>query len=497
MGFRESIMASKKAVVIGSGFGGLTSAALLAKEGFDVTVLEKNESHGGRARVWEEQGFVFDMGPSWYLMPEVFDRFFALFGKRREDYYTLKKLDPYYQVFFEGKPSVRFTSDRESNRSLFDSFEKDGGKKLEAYLSGAKYKYDIAMEDFLYREYRSVFHFFNCRMIEQGLRMNLLSSLDRYVSKYFSDTRSRQVLEYAMVFLGASPQNAPALYSIMSHVDLDLGVWYPEGGMGKIVEGLMRLGAEYNVEYRAGEDVQKIETEHGKAVMVHTLKGAYPCDVLVANADYAHVENRLLERRDVSYPPYYWKKKVFAPSMFIAYLGVDGRVDQLTHHNLYFQSDWKGHFDTIFKKPAWPEAPCYYLSAPSRSDPTVAPAGKENLFLLVPIAPGLPDTADIRDRYFDQVLSHVESTVGISIRDRLCVKRIYTVNDYRADYNAYQGSALGMAHTLDQTAVFRPSMRSRKVKNLYFSGQYTHPGVGVPMTLIASEVICGKIAEEC
>ncbi len=478
----------KKAVVIGAGFGGLSAAALLAKEGLDVTLVEKNEGPGGRARVWEKDGFVFDMGPSWYLMPDVFEDFFALFGKKREDYYKLVRLDPYYRVFTGKGKSVDVSSDIENTKKLFESFESGGGARLGQYLGLAQYKYRVAMEEFLYREYRNLFQFFNAKIATQGLKLDIFSSLDRFVRRFFSDRRSRQILEYAMVFLGASPDNAPALYSIMSHVDLTLGVWYPEGGLGAIVKGFERLCKELGVKFHYNSPAIGYEFKGKDIVGVKLASGTLPADIVITNADYQHADQALLPPDKASYSPSWWKKRLVAPSMFILYLGIEGRVPELTHHNLYFQENWKKHFDEIFEKPAWPDDPCFYLSCPSKSDPGVAPEGMENLFVLVPAAPGLSDDDAFRAAYADKVIDQVERQTGISIKDRIKVKRIYSQRDFRADYNAFKGTALGLAHTLAQTAIFRPATRSKKLSNLFYTGQYPHPGVGVPMTLIASRV---------
>lgn len=488
-----------KTIIIGAGIGGLASAALLAKNGADVTVLEKCDSPGGRARLWESGGFAFDMGPSWYLMPEVFERFFSLFGKSRDDYWKLKKLDTHYQVFFGGREKATITSDFERTKSLFEGFEKGGGEKLAAYVADAKYKYQVATGDFLYREYRSVFQFLNKRLMTEGLRLDVFQSLDAYVRGYFHDHRARKILEYAMVFLGASPSNAPALYSLMSYLDLEEGIFFPVGGMYAIVEGLVKLCGELGVKIECGTEVSGIRVENGRAAGVRARKGSLnfelSADAVLANADYAHAENDLLDDADRSYKGRYWEKAVLAPSMLIAYLGINGKVDGLEHHNLYFADDWDAHFSSVFDRPAWPDDACFYLSAASKTDARAAPPGKENLFLLVPVAPGLADDDRTREAFFEQMMDRVESVTGQEIRSRIEVKRLFSQRDFTADYHALKGTALGLAHTLSQTAVFRPSMRSKRVKGLYFSGQYTHPGVGVPMTLIASEVVCPLVLE--
>ena len=487
---------AQKVCVIGGGFGGLSSACLLAHQGFQVTLLEKNDELGGRARVWREDGFVFDMGPSWYLMPEVFDRFFEKLGRKRTDYYELQKLNPFYRVFYSHDERVDINEDLALTRQVFEGFESGGAEKLDRYLQQAEYKYNIAMGEFLYREYRNLFQFLNRRLMTEGLRLNVFSSLDSEVSKYFSDRRAKQILEYAMVFLGASPSNAPALYSIMSHVDLNLGVYFPRGGMAALVEGMERLARELGVDIRTGHPVRKIVVENGKASHVVTDQGDVPADIVLSNADYAHTETELLEPRWQTYKERYWQKRIMAPTMFIIYLGLNKKLKSLAHHNLYFAEHWEDHFSAIFKKPAWPEHPSYYVSCASYDDAAVAPKGKENIFFLVPVAAGMDDTDDIRRRYADKILDHFEELTGETLRDAIHIMRIYSHRDFAEDYNAYKGSALGIAHTLNQTAVFRPQQRSRKVSNLYYAGQFTHPGVGVPMTFISAEIIAASIAEE-
>ena len=486
----------KKIIIIGAGYSGLSLAALLASKGHKVHVLEKNPEIGGRARRWKEKGYSFDMGPSWYLMPEVFENYFAKMGKELTKYYTVDRLANYYKVFFEGQKEIIITSDLEKTKALFDTFEEGGGKKLDAYMEKAQYKYKTAMSQFLYKEYKSIFSFFNWKIMTEGLKLNIFSSLDGFVRKFFTDTRARQLLEYAMVFLGASPDNAPALYSIMSHVDLKLGVWFPKGGMNAVAQGLATLSKEMGVDITTGVDVEKILITQGKAVGVQTPQGSLMADLVINSGDYHWGETQLLEPKYQTYPQSYWNKKTIAPSMFIAYIGVGKKIPGLEHHNLYFSKDWNKHFDKIFKNPQWPDNPCFYLSAISRTDPEMAPENCENLFLVIPTAPGLNDTDEKRLEYMEMALNHVEKVTGEEIKKNIQVQRIYSKRDFEKDYHAFQGTALGMAHTLFQTAVFRPAHKSKKVKNLYYTGQYTHPGVGVPMCLISSQILAEELEKE-
>lgn len=487
---------NRKATVIGGGFAGLSEAVYLAEAGHQVDLFEKNDTVGGRARYWQSDGYRFDMGPSWYLMPEVFERFFSDVGRRREDYYELKTMDPFYKTYFTPDDTVTVGPDLNQTQRLFESFEPGAGSKLQRYLDQSRYKYDVAMDQFLYRDYRRLTDFLNLRLMVEGSRMHVFRSLDKVVRKSFSDRRARQILEYAMVFLGTSPSDAPALYSIMSHVDMNLGVFYPAGGMAGVAAAMGRLADELGVNIHTGLPVDQIEIRNGVAAGVRVNGDSYPADVVVSAADYPHTELDLLPSEQRNLGREYWEKKVFAPSMFVAYLGVSKSLPSLEHHNLYFTEHWEEHFDTVFNKPSWPQRPCFYLSCISKTDTDSAPAGSENLFLLVPVAPGLDDTDEVREQYFDHVLEHVETVVGESIRDAVDVKRIYSHRDFTRDYNAFKGTALGLAHTLGQTAIFRPPRRNKNVANLYYTGQYTHPGVGVPMTLISSSVTAQEIQKD-
>lgn len=491
----------KRVVVVGAGIGGMAAAAQLAREGFAVTVLERNDQVGGRARIWKKDGYTFDMGPSWYLMPEVFERFFAQFGKTSSDYYTLAKLDPSYRVFFGPGEAHDVPPDRAGTLALFDRLEPGGGAKLERYLADAAYKYKIAVGEFLYRDYRSIFDFLNGRMMTEGLKLNVLGKLDAAVRRQFGDRRARQILEYAMVFLGTSPNAAPAMYALMSHVDLTQGVFYPLGGLSAVAQGLRKLAEEQGVVFKLSTEVVKIVTENGRAVRVEARGPdgaaiAFPCDAVLANADYAHVETELLDAADCTYPRRYWEKRVVAPSMFLLYLGVKKRLEKLAHHNLYFQPDWNAHFDTIFRQPSWPDEPCFYVSCIAKTDPGMAPPERENVFILVPVAAGLDDSDAVREAYAEQVIRHVEHVTGEEIAPHIETKRIFSHRDFTADYRAWKGTALGLSHTLLQTAVFRPAMRSKRVANLHFAGQYTHPGIGVPMVMIAAEVVAANVRDD-
>ncbi|AHC15274.1 phytoene desaturase family protein [Salinispira pacifica] len=486
----------KKALVIGGGFAGMASAAKLKHQGMDVTLLERHDRLGGRGRSWEDQGYTFDMGPSWYLMPEVFEQFFDDLGKNRADYYSLKKLSPYYRVFFEDEGSVDIGPDRSGINAVFDGLEKKGSEKLEKYLKKASYKYKVAIEEFLYREYRSIFQFINPRLVFQGSRLGVFGDLHSHVKKYFKDHRAQKILEYAMVFLGNSPSNAPALYSIMSHVDLVQGVYFPHGGMNKMVEGMHRLLEDMGVDIRLNTDVTRIIHADGRATGVETDAGTFKADVVLATGDYHHIEQKLLDQEVRNYSAKYWEKAVVAPSMFIMYLGVGKKLPGLKHHNLFFAREWNTHFDEIFKNPAWPDNPSYYVSVTSDDDDSMSPEGKENVFVLVPVAPGLSADRDFRKEYGDKIIRHLENLCGENIRDSIEVQRYYSGEDFTEDYGALKGTALGLAHTLGQTAVFRPSMRNKHLKNVFYAGQYTHPGVGVPMTLIAADIVSSAIGKE-
>lgn len=486
-----------KAIVVGSGFGGLSAAALLAKDGFEVTVLEKNEQVGGRASVYRENGFVFDMGPSWYLMPDVYENFFAEFGKKPEDFFRLDRLDPSYRMFFGDEKVVDVASDIEKNYELFESFEEGGAEKLKKYLETSEEIYDFSIDEMLYKDYTSILDFLNGRLMLKGYKLKIWENLQHYVNNKFESDEARKIVQYSIGFLGGSPQNTPSFYHIMSHIDLTMGVFYPQGGIRKVASSMKELAESYGVEFKFNEPVEKLEVENDLVKGVVTSKDTYGADVVLVNADYPFSEMELLKPEYQTYNEKYWDKKVLAPSALVAYLGIDSEIDTLTHHNLFLDKDWEAGFETLFnpKKAGWPENPSYYVNVPSKTDKSAAPEGSETLFILVPLAPGIEDTEVLREKLYNQIMDDLEAKINENIRDHIVVKRIFALTDFKERYNAYKGTALGLSHTLRQTALWRPAHMSKKVKNLYYSGHYTHPGIGVPMVLISSTIVANEIKE--
>ena len=489
-------MGRKKIIVIGSGFGGLAAAALLAHDENDVLVLEKNEQPGGRASVWKKDGFIFDMGPSWYLMPDVFEKFFAELGKKPNDYMDLVRLDPSYRVFFEKDDFVDISADIKKNLEIFEQLEPGAKEKMKEYLKLSEYEYDIAMRDFIYKDYKHLTDFFKPKLIVEGTKLHMFKKLDSFIQRYFKSEKIRKILEYTIVFLGGSPYESPALYSLMSHVDFNMGVWFPKGGMGKLVEAMQKIAMEQGAKFKFNEPVKKIIVKDNKVVGVKTSKSRYEADIVVVNADYAWAEQKLLEKEYQSYSKRYWEKRKIAPSAYLLYLGLDKKLKRFLHHNLYFHPNWEKHFDDIFKDIKWPKDFSYYVSCISKTDKKTAIKNGENVFVLIPIAAGLKDNEKTRKKYFDKTIEHMEYLAGENIKDHIIVKRIFAHNDFSSRYNAYKGTALGLAHTLKQTAIFRPKHRSKKVNNLYYSGHYNHPGIGVPMVIISSQIVADMIKNE-
>jgi phytoene desaturase len=486
----------KKAIIIGSGIGGLGTACLLAKQGYSVTVLEKNAQPGGRANVFSEQGYRFDMGPSWYLMPDVFEHFFNLLEEPIEKHLTLKKLSPSYRIFFkdEGKV-IDLEADLEKAAVLFETLEPGSGEALRQYVAQSAYQYDIATREFMYKNYNSILDFFNRRTMVEGRKLSVFSSMDSYVKKFFKSDMVQKIMQYQLVFLGSSPYKTPALYNIMSHIDFNMGVYYPEGGIYSLVQALANIAKKYGATIRTNAEVAHITTAHGTATSVTLVSGeVLEADLIVSNADIAHTETKLLKKNARTYSESYWKKRTLAPSAFIMYIGLDGVADTLTHHNLIFSKNWKGNFDQIFESPSLPEDPSLYVCCPSKTDSTVAPAGKENLFVLVPIGAGVTYTKEQLDAYQEKILHTIETEFKIpNFKKRIEYLRTYTPDDFTRDYHSLGGSALGLAHTLGQTATLRPNNISKKISNLLYVGAGTNPGIGMPICLISAELAYKRI----
>ncbi len=515
-------VADESVIVIGGGFGGLSTACYLADAGADVTLVEKNEQLGGRASRLERDGFRFDMGPSWYLMPDVFERFFGHFGRSPDEYYSLTHLDPHYRVFWKDGDRVDVLPDLDANRELFESYEPGGADALDAYLEKSEYTYEVGMEHFVYEDRPRLRDYVDPDVLRYSWGLSLLGKMQGHVEEYFDHPKLQQLMQYTLVFLGGSPTNTPALYNLMSHVDFNMGVYYPDGGIGAVVDGIVELAEELGVEFVTDAEVTAIEGRRGGfAVDVAGGPGGvvggapgeraavgpgmadggatdgtrYLADLVVSNADYAHTEQALLPSEKRQYAESYWESRTYAPSAFLLYLGVEGDVPELAHHTLVLPTEWDEHFAQIFDEPAWPDDPAYYLCVPSKTDDTVAPEGHSNLFALVPIAPGLEDTPALRDQYRDLVLEDIAENADTDLRDRIVMEETFCVADFADRYNSYEGSALGLAHTLRQTSLFRPPHASTAVDGLYFTGATTTPGIGVPMCLISGQLTAERVAE--
>jgi phytoene desaturase len=481
----EKGLAGESTTVVGGGVGGLAAASYLAAAGADVTVVEQNDRVGGVANVLEREGFRFDTGPSWYLMPDVFERFFDQFDREPGDYYDLERLDPRYRVFWKDGDRVDAVDDRERMRELFESYEDGAGAALERYLDDAEESYRIGMDRFVYEDRSRLRDFIDPDVARSARGLTLLGSMDDHAAEYFDHPKLRQLVEYTLVFLGGSPYNTPAIYNMLAYVDFELGVYYPEGGMYAVVEGLADLAREHGVTFETGRRVTGLDPG-SRGVTVETDRGPHRADRVVANASPAHVERDLLEPADRPRDPGYWSDRIYAPSAYMLYLGVEGSVEPLAHHTLVLPTDWDDHFEAIFDDPRWPRDPAYYVSVPSATDPTVAPDGANAVVVLVPVAPGLADGPEHRRAYREKVLADLAEHTGVDLRDRILVEEDACVQEFAGQVNAPQGTALGLAHTLDQTGPLRPGHRAGP-ERLYYSGGYTTPGIGVPMCLVSGE----------
>lgn len=485
---------NKQVTIVGSGFAGLSAAAYLAREGYSVRILEKNDGLGGRARQFASQGFTFDMGPSWYWMPEVFENFFRDFGHTAADFYELVRLDPSYEVVFGAQDCVEVPANTDQLFDLFEKLEPGSSPKLRQFLKEAEYKYRVGINEFVQKPGHSIMDFADLRVFKSVFKLQMLTDMATYVRRNFKHPQLIQLLEFPVLFLGATPANTPALYSLMNYADLQLGTWYPLGGMHKIIEAMAAVAREQGVDIITGSAVVKVNTMMGEVTSMTTENGmAYATDVLLCAADYHHFEQEVLAPADRQYSEKYWAGRTMAPSSLLFYVGLTCRVPCLHHHTLFFDADFHQHAQDIYETPAWPEDPLFYVCAPSVTDRSVAPAGCENMFFLLPLAPDLDDTDERREHYWQLMCDRLTRRIGIDIRPHVTYRRAYAHREFRKDYNAYRGNAYGLANTLRQTAFLKPKLRSRKVGNLWYAGQLTTPGPGMPPSIISGQVAARDI----
>lgn len=480
-------------IIIGAGFAGLSAASFMAKAGWKVTVLEKNDQPGGRARQWKTDGFTFDMGPSWYWMPDVFERFFNQFGKSVSDYYELDRLDPSYQVVWPDGP-MNIPAGLPALKALFESIEPGAAIALEKFMEEAAFKYKVGMEKLVHKPGQSLTEFIDWDLIRGVFKLDVFTSMRTHVHKFFQDPQLRLLMEFPVIFLGAMAEHTPALYSLMNYADVVGGTWYPKGGMYSIVNAMYQLALEQGVEFRFNEEVKKITLNQSSIRSVQTEKADYLADAVIGSADYNHIETSLLPSSHRSYSDQYWNSRVMAPSCLLYFVGLNKKLPDIHHHTLFFDTSFEAHAKEIYEDPAWPADPLFYMSAVSVTDPGSAPPGCENLFLLIPVAAGLKNDSDeIRDAYFNTLIDRLEKYFQEPIRDAIVVKRSFAHRDFEQDYNSFKGNAYGLANTLKQTAILKPSCRSKKVKNLFYTGQLTVPGPGVPPSLISGELVAKEL----
>ncbi|MHA4843848.1 phytoene desaturase family protein [Flavitalea antarctica] len=532
---------SHHVIIIGAGFAGLSSACFLAKAGVRVTVLEKQPGPGGRAAQLKTAGFTFDMGPSWYWMPDVFDRFFGSFGKQTSGYYKLERLDPSYRIYWpksgtndepdspshatgprddstdspdDATDSLDDATDSRNDatdhlqdytdlpadlgqlKDLFESIEPGSSARLDKFLAEAAYKYRVGMQKLVYKPGLSIFEFADLEVMKGAFQLDLLTSMEKHVNHYFQHPRLREILKFPVLFLGALPKDTPALYSLMNYADIVGGTWYPDGGMYAVVDAMYQLALELGVDFNFNEAVTEITVEEKSVHEVLTRRNVYYADAVIGAADYHHIETQLLPSSCQSYSGQYWATRKMAPSCLLYYVGINKKISNLLHHSLFFDTDFERHATEIYEQPAWPTDPLFYVCASSVTDDAAAPPGHENLFFLIPVAAGMKDdTEAVRELYFQKILSRFEDRTGVSIKNSIVFKKSFAYADFVDRYNSFKGNAYGLANTLKQTAILKPSCKSKKIGNLFYAGQLTVPGPGVPPSLISGEIVAGEVVK--
>lgn len=484
---------AREAIVIGSGFSSLSSACYLAKAGFKVTMLEKNHQPGGRARQWRKEGFTFDIGPTWYWMPDVFENFFADFGYQVSDFYSLSRLDPSYRIYYGHLKYEDIPASEEELYTLFEKYQPGSSVLLKSFLAQAEMTYNLAVKEMAFKPGHSIFEFVSTQTVTQAHLF--FHSLRQLVRSKFKHPYLISLLEFPVLFLGAKPGDTPAFYSFMNYADLHLGTWYPDGGMYSVVEGMLKLASSLGVSVLTDTPVERLEVSDSNILKVVTASGNYSPDVVVSGADYQHTES-LLPAQYRNYSDKYWTKRTFAPSALLFFIGINKKLSGVRHHTLFFDSSFDNHAESIYDSPEWPEQPLFYVNVSSITDPVVAPVGHECMTILIPIAPGIEDTDHIREIYFQSTIKRFEELTGEKIMDHIVVSHSYCVNDFTKDYNAYKGNAYGLANTLFQTGYFRPSIRNKKINNLFYTGQLTVPGGGVPPAIMSGKIVAGEILKK-
>lgn len=482
----------KSVIIIGSGFSSLASACYMAKAGYKVTVLEKNEQLGGRASLWEKDGYRFDMGPSWYWMPDIFEKFFADFGKKVSDYYQLEKLSPAYRVVFGKNDFIDIDDSPEKIAEKFDAIEEGSGKKLLNYLKAARENYRIAMEDLVYNPGLSLLELVSP---ESAARLHLfVKNISQQIRAEIKNPKLRSILEFPVLFLGAKPSKTPAFYNFMNHADFGLGTWYPKGGFNAVALGMVNLAKELGVQFETNQNVIGFEYSNGEISEVKTENDNYTANVVISGADYAHTEKLLNGNRN--YSEDYWQKKTFAPSSLLYYVAFNRKVEGLIHHNLFFDTDFEHHAKEIYDTQVFPRKPLFYANFSSKTDDSLSPEGTDVGFFLIPVAVDLDDNEEIHERYFEIILDRIQKCTGENLRDAVVFKRSFGVNDFKERYNSCRGNAYGLANTLMQTSILRPSVKNKKLSNLFYTGQLTVPGPGVPPALISGKVVTDYILKQ-